>query len=140
MKKILIIVIALVLGFALPTEAYAQKSANDNVFTCGGEQMPEFPGGQAGLLTFICNNIQYPEDAANNNAQGKVYVKFVVTRIGKVENVQIARSSGNEALDQEALRVCRMLPDFIPGRENGKAVDVFYTVPVTFKLPADEKE
>ncbi|MBP5561421.1 MAG: energy transducer TonB [Muribaculaceae bacterium] len=108
------------------------KHEPEKVFTAV-EQMPEFPGGQAALLKFISNNIQYPQAAADNNVQGKVYVKFVVTSTGKVDKVQIARSV-DKALDQEALRVCRMLPNFTPGRQNGQPVNVWYTLPVTFKL------
>lgn len=109
-----------------------EKPKQEQVFTAV-EQMPEFPGGQAALLKFISNNIQYPQAAADNNVQGKVYVKFVVTSTGKVDKVQIARSV-DKALDQEALRVCRMLPNFTPGRQNGQPVNVWYTLPVTFKL------
>ena len=108
------------------------KHEPEKVFTAV-EQMPEFPGGQAALLKFISNHIQYPQAAADNNVQGKVYVKFVVTSTGKVDKVQIARSV-DKALDQEALRVCRMLPNFTPGRQNGQPVSVWYTLPVTFKL------
>lgn len=109
-----------------------KKPEPEKVFTAV-EQMPEFPGGQAALLKFISSHIQYPQAAADNNVQGKVYVKFVVTSTGKVDKVQIARSV-DKALDQEALRVCRMLPNFTPGRQNGQPVSVWYTLPVTFKL------
>lgn len=138
MKKILVIVISLVLVFAFSTEATAQKSKNANVYTAV-EQMPEFPGGQAALLTFLSSHIQYPKAAADNKVQGKVYVKFVVTSTGKVDRVQIARSVDKD-LDQEALRVCSKLPNFIPGRQGGQAVNVWYTLPITFKLTGDEKK
>lgn len=138
MKKILVIAIALMLGFALPTEATAQKNNRDMVYT-SVEQMPEFPGGQAALMKFISTHLNYPKAAADNNVQGRVYVKFVVTSKGKVDKVQIARSVDKD-LDQEALRVCRMLPNFTPGRQGGQAVNVWYTLPITFKLTGDEKK
>ena len=109
------------------------KPITDNKIYTAVDQMPEFPGGQATFINFISSNLRYPAAAAENNIQGKVYVKFVVTSTGKVDKVQIARSV-DKALDQEALRVCRMLPDFIPGRLYGQPVNVWYTAPVTFKI------
>ena len=109
-----------------------KKYDPDKIFTAV-EHMPTFPGGAAALLRFISSHLQYPQAAADNNVQGKVYVKFVVTSTGRVEKVQIARSV-DKALDQEALRVCRMLPNFTPGRQDGQPVNVWYTLPITFKL------
>ena len=97
------------------------------------EQMPTFPGGDAALMKYLSSHIQYPTMAAENNVQGKVVVQFVVTKTGKVGEVKVVRSKDRD-LDAEAVRVCRSLPDFIPGRQNGQPVSVWYTLPVTFKL------
>ena len=98
------------------------------------EQMPQFPGGEAALMKYIQSHIQYPPTAAKNHVQGRVIVQFVVWKDGSVSEVNVVRSVDKD-LDWEAVRVCKTLPKFTPGRQNGKAVDVWYTVPVTFKLP-----
>ena len=97
------------------------------------EQMPTFPGGDAELMKWLRDHIQYPTVAMENNIQGRVVVQFVVTKTGKVGEVKVIRSVDRD-LDKEAIRVCKSLPDFIPGRMNGQAVNVWYTLPVQFKL------
>ncbi len=97
------------------------------------EQMPTFPGGDAALMKYLSSHIQYPTAAAEKGIDGKVIVQFVVTKTGKVGEVKVVRSKDRD-LDAEAVRVCRSLPDFIPGRQNGQPVSVWYTLPVTFKL------
>ena len=97
------------------------------------EQMPMFPGGDAALMKYLSSHIQYPTMAMENNIQGRVIVQFVVTRTGKIGEVKVVRSVDPD-LDAEAVRVCKSLPDFIPGKMNGQAVNVWYTLPVTFKL------
>ncbi|MBO7609687.1 MAG: energy transducer TonB [Muribaculaceae bacterium] len=97
------------------------------------EQMPTFPGGEAALMKYLSSHIQYPTMAQENNVQGKVIVQFVVTKTGKVGEVKVVRSVDKD-LDREAVRVCKSLPNFVPGRQNGQPVSVWYTLPVTFKL------
>ena len=97
------------------------------------EQMPTFPGGEAALMKYLSSHIQYPTMAQENNVQGKVIVQFVVTKTGKVSEVKVVRSVDKD-LDREAVRVCKSLPNFVPGRQNGQPVSVWYTLPVTFKL------
>jgi protein TonB len=97
------------------------------------EKMPEFPGGDPELRKYIAQNIKYPNIARENDIQGKVYVRFVVTEKGTVENVQIARGV-DPLLDQEAIRVVESLPTWKPGEQGGKKVKVWYTVPINFQL------
>ena len=97
------------------------------------EQMPQFPGGEAALMKYLQSHINYPPMAAENNIQGRVVVQFVVDKTGKVGEVKVVRSVDKD-LDREAVRVCKSLPKFTPGRQNGQAVSVWYTLPVTFKL------
>ena len=97
------------------------------------EQMPQFHGGDAALLKYLSSHINYPPMAAENNVQGRVVVQFVVDKTGKVGEVKVVRSVDKE-LDREAVRVCMSLPKFVPGRQNGQPVSVWYTLPVTFKL------
>lgn len=97
------------------------------------EQMPQFPGGDAAMLSWISSHIRYPADAHENNIQGRVTVRFVVTKNGTVGQTQIVRSK-DPSLDKEAIRVVKSLPKFTPGKHDGVPVNVWYTVPVTFKL------
>ena len=97
------------------------------------EQMPQFPGGEQELLNFINKNIKYPVIAQENGIQGKVILRFVVSKTGVVDRVEVIRSL-DPACDKEAIRVVKSLPHFIPGKQNGMNVAVWYTLPVTYKL------
>ena len=97
------------------------------------EQMPQFPGGDEALIKYLSSHINYPPMAAENNIQGRVVVAFVVDKTGKVGEVNVVRSVDKD-LDREAVRVCKSLPKFVPGRQNGQPVSVWFTLPVTFKL------
>ncbi len=108
------------------------KEVKEEVFR-SVEQMPQFPGGEAALMKYLQSHINYPPMAAENNIQGRVVVQFVVDKTGKVGEVKVVRSVDKD-LDKEAVRVCKSLPKFTPGRQNGQAVSVWYTLPVTFKL------
>ena len=103
-------------------------------------KMPEFPGGEEALMKYIQSHIYYPPMAAKNNIQGKVLVEFVVKKDGSVGSVKVVRSVDKE-LDKEAIRVCKLLPKFTPGRKKGIDVDVWYKpLPITFKLPQNNNK
>ncbi len=97
------------------------------------EEMPRFPGGDQELLSFIAKNLKYPVISQENGIQGKVFIRFVVTATGDVKNVTVVRSLDSYC-DREAIRVISALPRWIPGRQNGRNVPVYYTVPIIFKL------
>ncbi|MDR3651922.1 MAG: TonB family protein [Paludibacter sp.] len=97
------------------------------------EQMPQFPGGEQELLNYINKNIKYPVIAQENGIQGKVILRFVVSKTGMVDRVEVIRSL-DPACDKEAVRVVKSLPKFIPGKQNGVNVSVWYTLPVTYRL------
>ena len=97
------------------------------------EQMPEFPGGMAGLMQYITKNLRYPEEAKAKGIQGRVTVRVVVNTEGKVTNAEVLRSA-DPALDAEALRVASSLPDWKPGMQDGKPVNVRFIFPVNFSL------
>jgi protein TonB len=97
------------------------------------EEMPQFPGGQAALLEYLSKNIKYPVVAEENGVQGRVIVTFVVERDGSITDVKVVKSV-DPSLDKEAARVVKSMPKWQPGKQNGSAVRVKYTVPVTFKL------
>ncbi|GHT13165.1 cell envelope biogenesis protein TonB [Bacteroidia bacterium] len=97
------------------------------------EQMPVFPGGEQALRRYIAENVRYPALMQENNVQGRVIVRFVVTPQGKVDKVEVLQGLDKSG-DAEAIRVVKSLPKFTPGRHNGRAVSVWYTVPIIFKL------
>ena len=97
------------------------------------EQMPEFVGGQAELMKFLAENVHYPEAAYKVGKQGRVIVTFIVEADGSVSNAKIVKKVSDE-LDAEALRVIGTMPKWKPGMQNGKAVRVKYTIPITFRL------
>ena len=97
------------------------------------EQMPSFPGGMGALMSWLNQNIKYPVIAAENGVQGRVIVQFVVEKDGSITDVKVAKSV-DPSLDKEASRVVSAMPKWTPGKQNGSAVRVKYTVPVTFKL------
>lgn len=110
-----------------------KKPVEENKVFTAVEQMPQFPGGEAELMKYIQRNLKYPPVAMENNIQGRVVVQFVVTKTGKIGEVKVARGKDPD-LDKEAVRVVKSLPDFIPGKMNGQSVNVWYTLPITFKL------
>ena len=97
------------------------------------EQMPEYPGGESALRKYLSSNVKYPQIATENGVQGKVYVNFVVDKNGGISNVKVVRGV-DSSLDQEAVRVIKMMPKWIPGKQNGETVRVSYTVPINFVL------
>lgn len=97
------------------------------------EEMPQFPGGDQALLKAIADNTRYPAEAIANNIQGKVVLKFVVNSDGSVSRVEVLRGV-DPLLDKEAMRVVGTLSGFKPGRQNGVAVPVWFSIPVYFQL------
>ena len=108
------------------------KEEETNVFDVV-EQMPSFPGGDAELMKFLHDHMKYPAVAEENGIQGRVICTFVVERDGSITDVKVIKSV-DPSLDKEAIRVLKSMPKWIPGKQNGSAVRVKYTVPVTFRL------
>ena len=117
----------------LPPEPVVADPNEGKIFTIV-EEMPQFPGGgEAALIKYLQNNIKYPAMARENGIEGIVYVTFVVDKDGKVKDAKSLRGKG-AGLDDEALRVVRSMPDWKPGKQNGRSVAVQYNLPVNFKL------
>ena len=102
------------------------------------EEMPEFPGGEKALLMYIAEHVNYPEEAKAKDIEGSVYIKFVVNSEGKVQDVETLRGV-DPLLDQEAIKVIESLPDFKPGRQDGKPVNVSMQVPIKFQLAKENQ-
>jgi len=102
---------------------------NDTVYTVV-QTKPEFPGGDKALLKFIEENIKFP---APQDVMGKVYLNFVVEKSGKISNITIAKGV-RPTLDNEAVRLVKSMPNWIPAKYDGKIVSSYFTLPVTFIL------
>ncbi len=98
------------------------------------EEMPEYPGGMSAMMNFLMENIKYPEDAKKAGKEGRVTCSFIIDKEGKVTEVHVAQSSGTQSLDEEAVRLVSLMPDWKPGKDKGESVNVLYTIPVVFKL------
>ena len=118
--------------FTAPVIKKDEEAEPEKVFDMV-EQMPTFPGGQQELMAYLGKNIKYPTIAQENGTQGRVIIQFVVERDGTISDVHIARGV-DPYLDKEAVRVVQSMPKWIPGKQNGKAVRVKFTVPVMFRL------
>ena len=116
----------------IATEPVKPKEEENKVFDVV-EQMPSYPGGMGALMQYLSSNIKYPVIAEENGIQGRVICTFVVERDGSITDVRIAKSV-DPSLDKEAMRVVSKMPRWIPGKQNGSAVRVKYTLPVTFRL------
>ena len=97
------------------------------------EQMPYFRGGERALMEYLQSHIKYPPEAVKDSIQGRVVVQLLIERNGAVSEVKVVRPV-HELLDNEAIRVCKSLPKFYPGRVGGKAAAMWLTLPITFKL------
>ena len=110
----------------------AERKDTINVYDCV-EQMPSFPGGTQKLKEFIDENLRYPKELEETCVQGRVIVRFVVERNGKLSNVKVVKSV-HPALDKEAIRIVKLMPRWIPGRQNGITVRVKCYIPIIFRL------
>jgi len=97
------------------------------------EEMPEFPGGHGPMMQYVSKQLKYPEEAVENNVQGAVIVTFVVERDGHINEVKVLRGIGG-GCDEEAMRVVKGMPNWSPGKQNGKLVRVRYNLPIRYAL------
>ena len=118
------------------TKPQTDTTKKKKTWVCMPETMPQFPGGREVLLKYLAANIKYPASAVKAKKQGRVIVTFIVQKDGSITHAKIVRSIDPE-LDAEALRVVKGMPKWTPGTQNGKPVNVKYTVPVKFSLQKD---
>ena len=144
MKKNIIAIFSLCIG--LSSVVIAQTNHEEilppaeKVIIADQEEMPQYPGGDKALFEFIKNNIQYPKEAKKIGLEGKVYVKFVIDVTGSVSNVELAKGIENgKQLEEEAIRVVKLMPKWTAGMQGGKAVSVAFTLPISFYLDPKDK-
>lgn len=113
-------------------EEAPDEEAVDEVFTIVEDQ-PEFPGGMQAFYKYVADNMDYPSQARRMGIEGRVYVQFVVDKVGNVTEVKSVKGIG-AGCDEEAERVLREAPKFKPGKQRGRAVKVRMVLPIIFKL------
>ena len=115
----------------------SKTSDNGDIFVVV-EDMPSYPGGMEECMRFLARNLKYPVEAQKAGTQGRVILSFIVNKDGSISNVEVMRSVSKE-LDAEAVRVVQSMPKWKPGKQRGQAVDVRFTMPVTFHLQGKDK-
>jgi protein TonB len=132
--------IVLFLAILTGSQLHAQSTelsvtgANDNLYFLPVEEEPSFAGNPDSLLHFISDNTRYPQAAVDKNVSGTVYVSFVVLENGDISDVKVFKGIGS-GCDEEAVRIVRLTNGrWLPGKQKGKAVKVFYNLPVRFSL------
>ena len=108
----------------------AKPRVDENGIWFAPDQLPQFPGGNKAMLEYLAANVHYP--AGLDSIQGFVTVRFVVTEKGKISKPKILRSL-HPSFDEEVVRVIQAMPDWIPGKNDGKEVPVYIALPVRFK-------
>ena len=108
----------------------AIESNNQTIYT-SVEEMPSFPGGEASRLKFLQGNTIFPQSAKEKGISGTVYVSFLVESTGKISDIKVLKGIGS-GCDEEAIRVVRKMPNWIPGKQAGKPVGVKFTMPIKF--------
>ena len=131
MKRIIFIVLAIMATLSINAQS-KETPVEETVYNTV-EEMPQFPGGPSALFEYLSTNIQYPNDAYENGIQGRVIVTFIVEKDGSISNAKVSKTV-NPSLDEEAQRLVKSMPHWIPGKQHGEPVRVKYTVPVTFRL------
>lgn len=138
MKKHLLILILT----AFSVVAFAQKDTSERIVPDTNDQAeiysfvestPEYPGGYEKMMIFLAENLQYPSEIKEAGISGKVIVQFVVTEKGKLEDIKITKDPC-EGCGEEVIRVIKMMPDWKPGYQNGKPVNVRFNLPININF------
>ena len=124
-------------SLSMASDTAETKSGKE--FPCIPETFPQFPGGHIALVEYLSKNIKFPKEKEKENVRARVVASFTVDKDGSITDAKIVRSQG-EAFDNEALRVINGMPKWIPGTQNGKAVRVKYTLPITFSTTDGNKK
>ena len=117
---------------SVETDKTKMKPDKNGVYSIVDE-MPKFPDGEQAMMKYLADNIKYPKKAKDNNIEGRVFVNFVVEKDGSISEVKVLRGIGG-GCDEEAVRVINSMPKWKPGKQEGKPVRVYYTIPIFFKL------
>jgi len=100
---------------------------------------PEYPGGPSAMSQFIVDNFQYPEKAIKKNEQGTIWIEFVVRKSGDLSDIKVVKGV-SRSLDAECVRIIALMPKWKPGEQEGKKVNVRYTIPIKAKMETPKKK
>ncbi|WP_316746506.1 TonB family protein [Pedobacter gandavensis] len=103
------------------------------------EQQPTFPGGMENFYKYLKSTVKYPKEAQDKNIQGKVFLSFIVEKDGSLVDIKVERKLGG-GTDEEAVRVLKESPKWIPGVTNNKLVRVKFNIPISFTLSTPETD
>lgn len=135
MKKLLFILLLSTAFFASSQDIKQQEPVSKQEAFVAVEEMPTFPGGDRAMMDFISKNIVYPPLARDSSIQGKVRIKFVVDVDGTLRDIQVVgKPRLGYGLEEAAIAVVKKMPAWKPGKHNGKAVPVYFMLPISFKL------
>lgn len=135
MKKLAFITLLLFISLTLQSQNKKSLEVDsfDLVFACPIEVMAQYPGGNSALMKFINDNLIWPEILNESCIEGRVIVKVLVTETGELSDIEVVRSL-EKHLDEEAVRVIKLMPKWIPAEINGKKISSYYTLSVLFKV------
>jgi len=147
MKTKILIIILVIFSLTLSNFIYSQTDTSKNKIDTNKhdqseisyvmiQENPQFPGGDNELLIFLKRNIKYPKLAKENNIQGTLFVEFIVNRDGSIKDVRIRKDTNyiGYGCEEEAIRIVKSMPKWIPGKYSGNNVKAFMVLPITFKL------
>ncbi|AUD00843.1 energy transducer TonB [Spirosoma pollinicola] len=109
------------------------SSRPDHLIYTVVQQQPEFSGGMSKLGQYISENLRYPKAAQAAGLSGRVFIRFLITKQGAIENVKVLKGVSPE-IDAEAIRMVASMPNWLPGKVDGQAVDCFYNLPINFSV------
>lgn len=136
MRTSVLITVVLTL-FWLPIQAQSvqtdSSSTPDHLIYTVVQQQPEFPGGMSKLGQYISENLRYPKVAQAAGLSGRVFIRFLITKQGAIEGVKVLKGVSPE-IDAEAIRMVASMPNWVPGKVDGQAVDCFYNLPINFSV------
>ena len=132
MKRQIMLLLVLLGLWALTGTPAVYAQSEEKVYT-EVDKSPEFPGGVRAMYEYLARNIQYPVRAARNKVQGKVMTTFVVGKDGTIRDITV-ESGVNKEVDQEAVRVIKRMPKWLPGEHEGQRVAVQYKLPINFQV------
>ncbi|QHV94574.1 energy transducer TonB [Spirosoma endbachense] len=132
-----VLIIVLLATFWLPLQAQTvqtdSSSTPDHLIYTVVQQQPEFPGGMSKLGQYISDNLRYPKAAQVAGLAGRVFIRFLITKQGAIEGVKVLKGVSPE-IDAEAIRMVATMPNWVPGKVDGQAVDCFYNLPINFSV------
>jgi protein TonB len=133
LKGLFNLIFVAILLCTIRTGVYAQPAGSQEEILVVADEMPSYPGGPKALMDLVYKNITYPEDARDKGIEGKVIVRFVIDKEGKAVQASISKGL-YPSIDKVVLAVINKIPKFVPGKMAGKPVNVWYALPITFRL------